>query len=112
MKAFLAVIALTLMGCATAHKMNALSVGMTKAEVVNILGHPKDSSAMSGVEYLRYELHPDSLGRCFAGPREGIADYFVRLVGGRVDSYGRIGDFDSTKDPTLVIRKDVTIREQ
>lgn len=106
----LALLALALAGCATAHKMNSLSIGMTKAEVISVLGHPKDSSATSGVEYLRYELHPDSLGRCLAGPCEGVADYFVRIVNGRVDAYGRIGDFDSTKDPTIVVNKDVTLR--
>ena len=40
-------------------------------------------------------------------------EYFVHIENGKVTSYGRIGDFGSTKNPTmdLNIRNDVTIRE-
>ena len=30
-----------------------------------------------------------------------INEYFVLLQNGVVEQYGRVGDFDSTKDPTL-----------
>jgi hypothetical protein len=101
--AVLAVCTLILIGCATSSKrMNDLSVGMTKAEVIKTLGQPESTSANSGVEYMVYNLSIR-----IARPGEALAPipitdkYFVRLVGGKVESYGRLGDFDSTKDPTL-----------
>lgn len=30
--------------------------------------------------------------------------YYVRLINGRVESYGRTGDFNSTKDPTVQVK--------
>ena len=85
-------------GCATAPKMNRLSVGMTKQEVISVMGSPASTAAPgNGVELLRYRLSPTS-DHAFYGSTE---EYFVRLVNGKVDSYGKMGDFDSTKDPTL-----------
>jgi hypothetical protein len=89
---------IALAGCATAPKMNRLSVGMTKQEVVSTMGQPASTAAPGGgVEILRYRLSPTS-DHAFYGITE---EYFVRLVNGKVDSYGKMGDFDSTKDPTL-----------
>ena len=71
-----------------------MSVGMTKSEVIEAIGSPRSSSAKDNVEYLNYVFTE----------RYGIAvpqNYFVRLINGKVESYGRQGDFDSTKDPTL-----------
>jgi hypothetical protein len=77
--------------------MNRLSVGMTKQEVVSTMGQPASTAAAGGgVEILRYELQ--NAHQVWWG---GYSEYFVRLVNGKVDSYGRMGDFDSTKDPTL-----------
>jgi hypothetical protein len=76
---------------------------MTKAEVIDAMGTPDSVSATGNVEYLIYEL---------ASPHEIVADesslpkYFVRLVNGRVDAYGRKGDFDSTNDSTLQVDVD------
>jgi hypothetical protein len=39
-------------------------------------------------------------------------DYFVRLVGGNVDAYGQVGDFDSTKDPKMKIDLDANIKNE
>jgi hypothetical protein len=48
---------LALVGCASAPKMNHLSVGMTKREVFSVLGSPASTAAPgNGVEILRYEL--------------------------------------------------------
>lgn len=92
------VAAICLAGCATAPKMNRLSVGMTKQEVVSVMGQPTSTAAPgSGVELLRYRLSPTSDHALYGVTEE----YFVRLVNGKVESYGKMGDFDSTKDPTL-----------
>jgi len=62
-----------------------------------VMGDPDSVSAASGVEYLRYDLYPPPPYYTAASK----TPYFVRLIGGRVDSYGKLGDFNSTKDPTL-----------
>jgi hypothetical protein len=103
----------------TVQKTLQLSVGMTKAEVIQVMGQPSSSRATEGVEFLIYKLQPGtSLGvgavcgmaglltigltygdpRCRGGAEE---DHFVKLQEGKVVSYGKVGDFDSTKDPTL-----------
>lgn len=93
---YLLILVVFLAGCATSRKMNRLSVGMTKSEVLDAMGRPSSTSAPGkGVEFLRY--------RAF-----NHVGYFVRLVDGRVDSYGEMGDFDSIKDPTL----DLNIKNQ
>jgi len=100
--------ALVACACATSQKMNALSIGMTKAEVVKVMGRPTSTSAIGDVEYLTYRLSETSDDAFY-----GITtDYFVRLVNGRVDAYGRRGDFDSTKAPAVEIKKDVTVRQE
>jgi len=100
-RCFVLLASLFLVGCMTSssERMNYLSVGMTKAEVINAMGSPDSVSAQGGAEYLAYTLRTEtSLTRNTWG-YEGR--YFVRLINGRVESYGRVGDFDSTKDPTL-----------
>jgi hypothetical protein len=90
-------ILVSLVGCATASRMNRLSVGMTKQEVCSALGNP-DSSASpgGGIDILRYELTTKER------PYGRISrEYYVKLVDGKVESFGKMGDFDSTKDPTL-----------
>ncbi len=77
-------------GCATANKMNSVSIGMTKQEAISVLGSPTSTSAKEGLEYLNYLFSED-------GFKESL--YFVRIINGKVDSYGRLGDFDSTKSP-------------
>lgn len=87
-------------GCATAPKMNRLSVGMSKSEVFSVMGSPSSAAAPgNGVEILRYELSPTYTAAWYGITQE----YFVRITNGRVDSYGKMGDFNSTKDPNLNI---------
>ena len=90
--------AIALTGCATAHKMNRLSVGMTKQEVFSVMGKPNSTASPGmGQEILRYNLSATGDDAYY-----GITDeYYVRIINGKVDSYGRMGDFDSTKDPRL-----------
>lgn len=98
---FAAVLAFALTGCMTSSssRLNYLSVGMTKADVLQVMGDPDSVAAKDGAEYLSYTLRTEtSLTRNTWGYQ---SFYFVRLMNGKVDSYGRIGDFDSTKDPTV-----------
>jgi hypothetical protein len=84
---------LLLVGCATAGRMNKVSMGMTKTEVLKALGNPNSTSAQGELEYLTYIFYASN-DDAFYG-RE--TSYFVRLINGKVESYGRTGDFDSTK---------------
>ena len=105
---FLLLVAIMLMiGCATAHKINSVSLGMSKQEVVTVLGPPVSTSAKEGVEYLNYRFSETDrdAGRGWASP------YFVRIVNGKVESYGRLGDFDSTKTPEIKSTIDLKINK-
>ena len=73
--------------------MNSVSVGMTKQQVIEVLGPPVSTSAKQGVEYLNYRFSETS-DHAFEGV---TTPYFVRIIGGKVDAYGRLGDFDSTR---------------
>ncbi len=74
--------------------MNYLSVGMTKTEVLQVMGDPDSVAARDGAEYLSYTLRTVRKNICYQ------SFYFVKFKNGKVDSYGRMGDFDSAKDPT------------
>jgi outer membrane protein assembly factor BamE (lipoprotein component of BamABCDE complex) len=79
------VIVLFVLGCAGSSKnMNKLRLGMSKTEVVDAMGQPDSSSANRNVEYLKYRFHSDGLF---------TSEYYVKLQDGRVDAYGRAGDF-------------------
>jgi outer membrane protein assembly factor BamE (lipoprotein component of BamABCDE complex) len=89
-------------GCATANKMNSVSIGMTKQEVIGVLGPPTSTSAKEGLEYLNYLFSDDGLKD---------SPYFVRVINGKVDSYGRLGDFDSTKTSETKSTIDLNIKK-
>ena len=115
-----ALILFALAGCAgTASKTNQVSLGMTKQEVITALGDPSSSRATGGVEYLTYKLTPGTtagqgagcaaLGlltfggiyisdKCTGGKPE---DYFFQFRNNQLIEYGKVGDFNSTKNPTL-----------
>ena len=93
-----------LIGCATASRMNNLSVGMSKQEVLRVMGTPNSTSATSGTEYLTYNLAEDASYRA-------NAEYFVRIKDGKVDSYGRKGDFDSTRPPEVKSTIDLNVNK-
>jgi outer membrane protein assembly factor BamE (lipoprotein component of BamABCDE complex) len=97
---------LALAGCATSGKINAVSIGMTKDEVLKVMGDPVSISAKGNIEYLNYKLS-ETDDDAFMG---WTTSYFVRIINGKVDSYGRSGDFDSTNKPTLKIETDENIK--
>ncbi|MDR0723990.1 MAG: hypothetical protein LBF23_02260 [Endomicrobium sp.] len=92
--------AFVLTSCATAYKMNKLELGMTKTEVIKKIGEPDSTSAQGRSVYLMYNLYETS-DDSYNGH---YTKYFVRLIDDRVESFGQIGDFDSTKDPGYDIR--------
>lgn len=105
---FSLLIALTLLivGCATPSKMNSVQLGMSKAEVIAVMGEPSSASAQGSSEYLNYNLYDtfdDMLG---STPTQ----YYVRLINGEVESYGTTGDFDSTRPATIRVETDENIK--
>jgi Short C-terminal domain/SmpA / OmlA family len=71
-----------LAGCVTADRLNDVRIGMTKAQVIALLGTPDSTSAQANIEYLTYYLATDTTyGR--------DVPYMVRLVDGKVESFGR-----------------------
>lgn len=80
-------------GCESSSKLNTIKIGMTKDEVTSILGTPDSTSAQANVEYMTYYLTADSgYGR--------DQPYMVRLVSGRVESFGRFAQlFDLYNRP-------------
>ncbi len=96
MRILLLALALLFVGCAMSSKMNHISLGMTKQEVIDIMGSPVSTSAAEGMEYLNYNLSETGFGLDDALLRKRTP-YYVRFKDGKVESYGRFGDFDSTK---------------
>ena len=74
-----------LLGCASSSKMNNLRLGMTKAEVIEVMGNPSSTSEKDDTLYLKYRLLSDYLFK---------HDYYVRLTNGKVDAYGSAGQFN------------------
>ena len=80
-------IGLLLTGCAAggAGKLNQVKLGMTEAQVLAAIGTPSTKSASGDTTYLHYNLYSDWF----------FPDmYFVRLSEGKVDAYGRKGEFN------------------
>lgn len=72
-------------GCAGSPKnMNKLRLGMSKTEVIEAMGQPDSTSASRDIEFLNYRFCSEGLF---------TSEYYVKLQSGRVDAYGRSGDF-------------------
>jgi hypothetical protein len=98
-----------LSSCATTHgeNMNNIQIGMTKNEVIEIMGQPTSISAKGNIEFMRY-----SMGLSQMLSAGAMATTYVRLINKKVDSYGEVGDFDSTKTPTVRIETDSNSRSE
>ena len=110
-KLLLLAMAVVLVGCSglpkyddTARDFSNIRIGMSRDEVMAAKGIPFETAATSGVEFLLYAVGTD-YGNAGFVPDEKYEKYYVRLVDGKVHSFGSVGDFDSTKDPTLRIIK-------
>jgi hypothetical protein len=72
---------LAVAGCATSSsKLNRLSLGMSRDEVVKVLGKPHSVAAQGDTEVLGYNLLNKGVG--------DLKEFAVRLTQGRVDLYG------------------------
>ena len=97
---FISIISLFyLFSCANAHKTSLLSLGMTKKEVIRILGNPGSVAATDKAEFLRYFLYETSDNAW----RSIHATYYIKLENDKVVLYGRQGDFGITEKPKQTI---------
>lgn len=80
------VLAGLLVSCSTPDT-NALRLGMTKEEAIRVMGQPDSVSADRACDYLNYTL------QVHTGYGSMTRPYYVRLVDGRVESFGYIGEF-------------------
>src|SRR5688572_30493894 len=111
MNKYLTLLAILLFaGCAAPRttKMNSLSIGMTKAEALKVMGQPDSVAATDGVEYLNYRLATSMLDT----DGSDTSDYFVQIKNGVVAGYGKRGDFGTTAPPTQRIEVDQRIEKR
>ncbi len=80
--ALISVAMLTVMGCATGEKMQNVQIGMSKAEVISILGNPDGAKRSGNFEALSYK------NRLMSGWSWDRADYNVIMENGVVPEYG------------------------
>jgi len=105
---FTIIITFLITACAaTSTKINNVSLGMSKSDVIKAMGEPTSVSARNNTEYLRYELFESG----YAAFKQWGTTYFVKLVNGKVSSYGKLGDFDSTKTPETKSKIDLNINK-
>ena len=77
--------AIILAGClAPASNVNAVQIGMSKAQVLKIMGTPASITADTNAEYLNYTLAEHPVAQWAIGTL-----YEIKLVNGKVISYGR-----------------------
>ena len=105
MKHILTTIAVVLLvGCASAKRLNlsSISIGMNKQKVITLKGEPFRVAAIDGMEYFIYRGFDKELFKL-----NGFMVYesFIRFKDGKVDAYGRLDDFDSTRHKVLLIKK-------
>ncbi|MGB7390742.1 SHOCT domain-containing protein [Marinomonas sp.] len=81
---------------------------MTKEDAINIMRDPVSISAKGDTEYLNYKLS-ETDDDAFLG---WTSPYYIRLINGKVESYGRTGDFDSTHKNTIQIKTDKDMETQ
>lgn len=81
--------ALLTAGCLTsASKINAVQIGMTKEQVLKIMGQPASITADTNAVYLNYVLKD---APATFGVQAVVSPYEIKLVDDKVVFYGRAG---------------------
>jgi hypothetical protein len=99
----LLLLSVILTGCATSTTQTqfmSISRGMTKQEVIAIMGPPLSMSATPEVEDLIYNISPP--GVLMQHPDY---NHFVRFVDGKVYSYGKMGYKNPDQDISIKIQQ-------
>lgn len=76
---------LSLCACATPinKRLNNLHNGMSKDEVIQVMGEPFSTKSKGSQDVLVYQVH------------KGHKEYWTILVNGKLTQFGAAGDFDS-----------------
>ncbi len=91
-------------------RSNNLSIGMSKSEVLAVMGNPEATRATGNREYLTYFwdgqqcIRDGGLLGCLQFQQ---FPFLARLVDGKLDAYGDPADFDLSKEDKLNIDLDV-----
>lgn len=93
-------VALMGLGCANpSFNINRVQVGLSEDQVFGTLGKPTLAIRQGNVRYLEYETFDQD--KWFGvGRKENVQRFFVRLVDGRVESFGDKKYLDPAKIPT------------
>ncbi len=84
----LLLVGLALAGCSAGpSRIEGVDTGMSKAEVVAVLGEPRTTTLIAGSEYLTFKVWR-SFWRRQPGNYRDV--HYVRLAGGRVAEHGDI----------------------
>ena len=95
-KFFSILCALCLVGCVgqPSSTINRVALGMSKDQVLKVMGSPTSITADQNAEYLNYSLreHPNIFQPCQ-----------IKIVNGKVESYGLAGSPTAAPQPMPVI---------
>ena len=79
---------------------NDIKIGMPRDEAVKILGKPHRASAKDNVESLYYNESALYIGVFGIGKvKEKNRQYELRLVDGKVESFGKLGEHSGETEP-------------
>ena|SRR3989338_10264393 len=94
MRYFYLILCFFFFGCATTSaRINNLNLGMSKSEVIKIMGSPNATKAKDNTEILEYFLHPaNNYWTSITYPEP----YWIFIVDGKVSQYGKAGDFGTS----------------
>jgi hypothetical protein len=76
--------------------MNSVAPGMTKQQVIDVMGEPVSTTVTYTNEYLNFAL---AEGCRISMPmiRCALTPYYVRFINGKVETFGRSADFGVQK---------------
>jgi hypothetical protein len=98
MKSLIFLVLVTIIsGCANSGKINNVRLGMTKDEVIKVLGEPVSITAQDDNKFLNYKLsetNNDAL-------RGLTTPYYVKIMNDRVESFGRSADIVNSEKPAV-----------
>ena len=110
----IAIVSVLLSGCvAKAGRTSGVNQGMSKQEVLAVMGHPVSVSTHGSSQYLNYSVC-DTDNQTLNGI---MRPYVVRLIDGQVESYGTTGDVGSPQTPMgrqesdQIVKQDVRTKE-
>jgi hypothetical protein len=110
----IAIVSVLLSGCfAKAGRTSGVQYGMSKQEVVAVMGAPVSVSTHGSSQDLNYSVC-ETDNQTLSGI---MHPYVVRLTDGRVESYGTAGDVGNPQTPTgrhesdQIVKQDVRTKE-